>query len=145
MTPLSATPLNTTIEIDAPAEHVWSVLLDLERWPEWNPTINSLKRLDTGPLTVGSRARIHQPKLRPAEWRVTELDPYARSFTWITRSPGVQVTGGHRVETIGDGSRVTLSIQFSGLLAPLVARLTGSLTQQYITSEAKSLKERSES
>jgi len=139
------TPLSATIDIDAPVEHIWSVLLDIERWPEWNPTVTSLERLDAGPLTVGSRARVRQPKLRPAEWRVTELDADARSFTWITRSPGVQVMGGHRVETTGDGSRVTLSIRFSGLLAPLVARLARSLTQQYITSEAKSLKRRSES
>src|SRR5271163_4274681 len=113
------TLFSATTDIDAPAEHVWSVLLDIERWPDWNPTITSLQRLDTGPFTVGNRARIRQPKLRPAVWRVTELDnANTRSFTWITRSPGVQVTGGHRVETTGDGSRVTLSIEFSGLLAP---------------------------
>jgi hypothetical protein len=41
-------------------------------------------------------------------------------------------------------SRVTLSIQFSGVLAPLVARLTGTLTERYIAAEAKGLKERSE-
>src|SRR5580700_6040354 len=100
------TSFSATIDIDARAEHVWEVFQDIERWPEWNPTVTSLERLDTGPLTVGSRARIRQPKLRPAVWQVTELDANGRSFTWSTRSPAVQVTGGHRVETTGAGSRV---------------------------------------
>jgi uncharacterized membrane protein len=138
------TQFSIDVDIEAPPEKVWAVLLDIERWPEWDPPITSLERLDTGPFTVGSRARIRQPKLRPAEWRVTELDHDQRNFTWITRSPGVQVTGGHRVQENGDGSRVTLSIQMSGLLAPLVSRFTGGLTQQYVTAEAKGLKARSE-
>jgi hypothetical protein len=130
--------------VKAPPEKVWAVLLDIDRWPEWNPAITKIRLLDSGPFTVGSRAHIRQPKLRPAVWKVTEIDERVRSFTWVTRNPGVQVTGGHRVERDGEGSKITLSIQFSGLLAPLVFGLTGGLTQRYVTREAQGLKERSE-
>ena len=133
-----------TAEVFALPERVWAALLDVERWPEWTPTVTSLQRLDAGPLAVGSRARIRQPKLRPAEWQVTELDEGARSFTWVTRSPGVQVTGGHSVEADGGGSRATLSLQFSGLLGPLAACFYRRLNERYLATEAKGLKERSE-
>jgi hypothetical protein len=105
--------------------------------------MTSVRRMDHGPFAVGSRARVRQPKLLPAVWQVTELDE-GRSFTWVTRSPGLQIEAGHLVEADGAGSRVTLSVQFSGLLGPLVARLYRSLNELYLATEAKGLRERCE-
>lgn len=107
-------------------------------------TVLDAKRLDSGPFTVGSRTRVLQPKLRPAVWQVTELDEARGLFTWVTHSPGVVVTGRHRVEAAGNGSRATLSIEFSGWLGPLIARLVRKLNEQYVTTEAQSLKKRCE-
>lgn len=85
--------ISIVVDVEAPPERVWAVLLDIERWPEWDPPITSIQRLDTGRFGVGSRTRIRQPKLRSAEWRITELDETMRSFTWVTRNPGVEITG----------------------------------------------------
>ena len=77
----------TTRHIDAPAQSLWEVLFDVARWPEWTPTIDSVELLDDGPLQVGSRARIRQPRLPRATWQVTEVVE-GRSFTWeATGSP----------------------------------------------------------
>jgi uncharacterized membrane protein len=120
-----------TVEIHAPSDKVWAVMRDAERWPQWTPTVTSIRLLDTGPLAVGSRALIRQPKLPPAKWQVTEFDDAGRSFTWISRGPGVMVTARHWVEARGPESRATLSLQFSGLFASLVGRLTANLNQRY--------------
>jgi uncharacterized protein YndB with AHSA1/START domain len=137
------TLFSVAVDIQASPDRVWAVMSDIERWPEWTPTVTSIQRLDRGPLAIGSRVRIRQPKLPPAEWKVTELDE-GRSFTWVTRSPGVRVTARHGVEANQGGSRATLSLQFSGLLGPLVACLTRGLTERYLCLEARGLRERSE-
>jgi len=133
---------STTIEIQAPSDRVFAVLCDVERWPDWTSTMKSVRRIDAGPLAVGSRAQVQQPKLIPAVWQVTELDH--RSFAWITRSPGVQITARHEVEENGSGSRATLSLEFTGLIGPLLARLYRSLNERYLATEARGLKARCE-
>jgi hypothetical protein len=133
----------TAVDISATPERVWAVLSDLERWPEWTPSVTRIERLDTGPLAVGHRARLRQPRLLPAVWQVTELEP-GRGFTWVTRSPGVRVTGQHWVEPAQTGSRAHLRLRFEGMLASLVAGLAAGLTTRYLALEARGLKERSE-
>jgi uncharacterized protein YndB with AHSA1/START domain len=136
------TEFSIAVDIAAPPERVWAVMSDVEGWPEWTPNVTRVERLDGGPLVVGSRTRIRQPKLLPAIWQVTELRD-GRSFTWITRSPGVRVTARHGVEPAPGGTRATLSLWFSGPLATLVAWVTRGLNQRYLALEAKGLDARS--
>jgi hypothetical protein len=131
------------VEIAAPPDRVWAVMSDIERWAEWTPTVTRIDRLDPGPLAVGQRARILQPRLPAAVWRITRLEP-GRGFTWETRSPGVVVTGDHTVEPNGAGSRARLSLHFGGLLGPVVARIFRGLNTRYLELEAAGLRRRSE-
>jgi len=132
------------VYIDAPPKKVFAVLCDVERWPEWTPTMTSVQRLEGGPFAIGSSAQVRQPKLRTAVWRVTEFQD-GRNFTWTTRSPGLRMTAGHLIEPQGTGSRVELTFEVSGVIAPLVSRLYGGLIERYVTTESLGLKERSES
>lgn len=135
---------SVTVSIDAPPERVFAILCDVERWPEWTSTMISVQRLESGPFALGSSARVRQPKLRPAVWQVSEFED-RRNFTWISRSPGLRMTAGHRIEPKGAGSRVELRFELSGFVAPLASRLYGSLIERYIATEAQGLKKRSES
>ncbi len=136
--------LAVAVHIEAPPEKVFAVLCDVERWPEWTPTMTRVQRLDSGPFAIGSSAQVRQPRLRAAVWRVTELQD-RRNFTWTTRSPGLCMTAGHLVEPQGAGSRVELTLELSGLIAPVVSRLFGGLMERYIATESQGLKKRSES
>ena len=134
-----------TVDIDAAPERVWDVMTDVARWPEWTETVTSATRLDEGPLRLGSRARLEQPKLPPTEYVVTELSP-GRSFTWVATSPGVRTTARHEVEGLpAGGTRVRLGVEQAGPLGKVMGRLffTG-LTDRYLAAEAAGLKARSE-
>ena len=132
-----------SVDIQAPPEAVWAVWSDVERWPEWTAGVARVERLDPGPLAVGRRARVRQPKFPPAVWRVTELEEN-RGFTWVSVTPGAHVTGSHRIVPQQGGSRATLSLTFAGPVARLVGRLSRSLTERYLHLEAAGLKARSE-
>ena len=52
-----------TTAVDAPAEEVWGLFMGVERWPTMIESYESARRLDSGPLRVGSEAIIKQPRL----------------------------------------------------------------------------------
>jgi uncharacterized membrane protein len=131
----------TSRHISAPAEAVWAVLVDVARWPDWTPTVDSVTRLDDGPLQVGSRVEIRQPKLPRAVWEVTELVA-GRSFTWEATGPGLRTIGRHVVVPDGDGSRVTLSVEQTGPMGAVAALVWRRLSQRYVELEAESLERR---
>ena len=68
-----------------------------------------------------------------------------RNFTWTTRSLGLRMTAGHLIEPQGAGSRVTLSFELSGFMAPAVSWFYGGMIERYVTTESQGLKKRSES
>lgn len=132
-----------TTDIAAPAERVWRVMSDTDRWHEWTPSITSVKRLDGGLFAVGSRAVIRQPKFPPAVWKITAIEP-GRSFTWISIGPGLRVVAHHRVEPTAAGSRATMSLDLQGIFGGVLGRITKDITERYLAFEARGLKARSE-
>jgi|SRR5580765_1356635 uncharacterized membrane protein len=132
-----------SIDINAPPQIVWTIWSDIERWSEWTASITKIQKLAPGPLAVGLRACVRQPKLPVAIWRVTQVEENRR-FIWFSTSPGAHVTGIHTIGPCGDGSRATMTLDFAGPLALLFGWLTRSLTQRYLQLEADGLKARSE-
>jgi len=112
------------------------VLREVELWPEWTPTVTSVRRLDDGPLAVGCRVRVEQPRIPPTEYVVTELEP-GRSFTWVATGPGVRTTARHVLEELGSGgTRVTLAVEQAGPVGVVTGRFYRRLRTHLITREA---------
>ncbi|HRC62102.1 MAG: SRPBCC family protein [Dehalococcoidia bacterium] len=132
-----------TIEIAAPADRVWELTLDVEKWPELTPTITSVKRLDGGPMAVGSQARIKQPAQGTRVWTVTDLEP-KRHFVWSTKVMGSRMTGGHHLSQGATGTTNRLTVDIEGPFAPVLGVLLRRPILNAITKENQGFKRAAE-
>lgn len=133
----------TTVDVGASREAVWRVLMDVESWPQLTPSMSAVEKLDPGPLRVGTRVRIRQPRLPPAVWTVTEMVENER-FVWTAKGPGLRTTAGHDVLTTGGTTTLRLAVEQSGPLGGVAGRLAKNLTDRYIALEAAGIKRRAE-
>lgn len=131
---MAHTPITHTLDIAAPIEKVWALTVDVESWPEISPTMSSIKRLDDGPLRVGSQALVKQPAQRPRTWTMTRLEP-PTVFEWTATVMGVTMTAAHLLEETAGGCRNTLSVDMSGRGARLLAAVAGRQILRAIAQE----------
>lgn len=76
---MPTTELRSEVEIDAPVEHVYRVLTDFERYPEWNPFLTSV----TGTLVVGQKLAV--------DMSLPEGDAYLLEPTVTVVEPNVEL------------------------------------------------------
>jgi uncharacterized membrane protein len=131
------------VEVKAPAERVWSVMSDVERWHEWTASITSVD-LHGQPMGPAATATVRQPKLPTVDWTVTSYRPL-EEFTWTSESRGIRTVGRHLMRAEGTSVQVELAIEQSGSLAWLANLLLARLTRRYLHLEATGLKQRCES
>jgi hypothetical protein len=138
--------LQSTIEINAPAERVWTTLTDFNSYPEWNPFIQSIE----GDVREGAalKVRIAPPGGRAMTFKptVTAVES-GRLLRWLGRLlvPGV-VDGEHsfRIESLGERrTRFTQSERFSGILVRFIGN-TLARTEQGFAQMNEALKQRAE-
>lgn len=133
-----------TVAIDAPADLVWSVFTDVERWPEWTASVTRLAGVDGPDLALGRRFEIDQPRMPTLTWQVTELVPHS-SWTWVQRSAGAVTVARHSVvATAADATTVNQELDQGGFIGAAVAMLMRRMTKRYLVMEGQGLKVRSE-
>ena len=132
------------IEVPAPARRVWAVLLDVERWPTWTPSMTDVELLTPGPLAVDSQVRVQQPRLPAARWTVDDFVA-GRSFAWTSSSPGTTTRADHTVIPTATGCQVQVSLVQTGPLAGLLSLAYGRLTRRYLRQELHGLRQHASS
>ena len=132
------------VAIDAPANVVWEVFSDVERWPEWTASVTRIVAVDGPGLAVGKRFAIKQPRMPKLVWEVTEVVP-GSSWTWVQRSPGGLTVARHDVIAESDNrTQVRQQLDQRGPLGALVGFLMRGMTRRYLDLEAAGLKAASE-
>lgn len=98
--------LTVSLEVTAPPEPVWQVVTDLDRWPEWGPSVRSARTNDGRALGIGVAGSVTTVVGVRLPFVVTE---YTEGRSWAWRVAGLPATD-HRVEATGDGCRVSMSV-----------------------------------
>lgn len=134
------------VEIEAPAERVWDILVDFERYGEWNPFTTRVE----ASLDIGSPVMLHvrlgRLKRKQPERIETVEPPHLLAWgTTIGHPVLLAALREQRVEALSETrSRYLTTDATTGLLTPLVAVLFGRLIRQGFNDMAAALKARAE-
>ncbi len=134
----------SSVTIGAPAAKVWGVVSNVAAWHLWLPTVSKIDPLDGGALEIGRRFVVHQPKLKPATWKVTQLDPH-RLFAWESRILGLRSVAEHAVSPEpAERTKVVLRMSLTGLFSGMAAKRFGSIIEDCLAQEAAAFKRAAE-
>ena len=129
---------SSSVEINAPLEKVWTLVDNLEEWPQWMPSIKKIARVSEGPLTVGSQLSVTAKVSRLTVnllMTITEFVP-ERSVVMQGKALGTNLTRFYTLEPVNGKTKVTVGGEVSGLLAWL-ARRGGQAVSDEIAQAAK--------
>ena len=141
-----ASNVRAEVEIGAPIERVWSILLALERYSVWNPFTSRVEST----LQVGDPIHLY-PRLigkRPMHWveRVSRNEPY--HLCWDLTMGAAFLLTAERCQTLttvsGGRTHYVTEDRFQGLLTPLVMAIFGRAMQRGFENCAKGLKKQAE-
>ena len=116
-----------SIEIDAPIERVWDLVMDPERLGDWVTIHRSVADVPDGDLTTGSRFR-QEMRLKgiplKVRWEVVECRP-PRHARWQGRAvAGAEARISYELSEHGTGTRFDYENEFE-LPAGKVGKLAG--------------------
>jgi len=114
----------SSIDINAPAEKVWTLIDKLEEWPQWMPSIKKIERISKEPLTVGSQLSV-TAKVSGLTVKllmtIIEFVP-GRTVVMKGKALGANLTRFYTLEPVNDQTKVTIGGDVSGALAWLARR-----------------------
>ncbi|MFV1971823.1 MAG: SRPBCC family protein [Acidimicrobiia bacterium] len=138
--------IRTAINIEAPPEEVWSVLMDFDSYDQWNPFVRSIE----GTPAVGEQlvALLGASGKKPMKFSpvVQEHDAPSR-FAWLgSMGPRGIFDGHHQFELVQTdaGTRFHHYEEFSGALVPLVLPAIRKTTTRGFEEMNQALKTRVE-
>ena len=137
--------ITASIDIAAPPEAVWKVLMDWGRYPDWNPTLRSIagQARKGGKITVSIASPVGTV---PIDAVVTRLANNS-GITWHSK---LKLSGlfdrDHIIELSPDpvGSRLTQTQTFAGILAPGASVVATGTVREGLEKMNAALKERVE-
>lgn len=141
--------LSTGIEIDAPAAVVWDILMDFERYAEWNPFIKRIQ----GESHEGAGLEVDLLQTeggKPMRMRPTVITcESGREFAWLGRLVIPKIFDGEHhftIDPLGDDRvRFRQWERFAGVLLPFVGGMLENKTRPAFERMNRALKERAES
>ncbi len=140
--------IKTQITIEASPEQVWAVLMDFDRYPEWNPFLISVK----GEPVVGTHL---DNEIKTSEKKIMKFQPEVlvaeanTEFRWRGKTFVKGLFDGEHyflLESDSAGSTTLIHGEnFTGMLSGVIMKMIGEDTIRGFESMNKALKQRVES
>ncbi|ELR72249.1 hypothetical protein C900_01803 [Fulvivirga imtechensis AK7] len=140
--------LSTSVNISASPDKVWSILMDFDKYPEWNPFIISI----IGKVKLRERLKItiQQPGAKPMVFKPqVTLFKKEKQFGWLGSLFMRGIFDGHHIfeiEDHGDGTCTFVQREeFAGVLVPFLWKSLDIKTRagfEAMNNTLKSLAER---
>lgn len=103
-------------------EAVWELWRDVRTWPEWDAAVESASL--AGPFATGSSGRLKPTAGPSARFVLSDVrEPWR--FVSETRLPLAVMTFEHRVERVGERTRIIHAVRIDGFAGALFGRLIG--------------------
>jgi carbon monoxide dehydrogenase subunit G len=131
----------STAQINASPEQIWSAVGNPEEWSEWIASIEKIEKLSTEPLGAGSRLRVvarAQMARVNLLMTITEFVPRQR-VVMEGKVLGTRLTRYYTLESRNDQTRVTAGGEASGPMAWLVSRGGQALSNEIVQSFKKKI------
>lgn len=143
----SAFALRETFLIDAPVERVWEVIVDLPRYPEWNPFVVAARSSLVAGDPIFLRVRVFPFFAQSQREIVTECFPGRRLCYGIRPLPA-RLLGSRRCQEVREATRestrYTSEFELTGRLAPLTRTCFGARLEAGFGAASLALKRRAE-
>lgn len=134
------------LEVDAPAERVWEVITDLDRYGEWNPFVPECRSSLRPGEPIDMKVKLLGPPQSQREY-ITDRDE-GRGFAYSMKPMPLGALSSwrsHAIEPLDAGrSRYRSHFQLDGWLAPVVRALLGRKLEAGFESMSHAVKKRAE-
>lgn len=128
------------ITVQAPPDTVWSVLTDIDRWPEWQAGVSSAAL--EGDLAAGATFRWKANGLGITS-TIQEFEP-GRRIGWTGDSLGMRAIHIFALAPQDGGTRVTTEESLSGWLARILKIFDADYLDESLAGSLRALKARAE-
>ena len=134
--------MERNIHIGAPAERVWSAVVDFPARPRWSPRVKSAELLDGGPLREGTRIRL---KVGGNQFtpRVQAMRPRER-LELLVRGPGFSAAHTYQLAPATNGTLLTINGAFRGVFGRLMVVLMPGSVRRDLDDELDAIKRAAE-
>ena len=134
---------SASVEINAAPEKAWSLVNNVEQWPEWIPSLKKIERVTEGPLGVGSRVLVVARSLITVNLLMTVTEFTAgRRVVMEGKVLGVSMTRYYELEPLGQNrTKLTAGGEVSGILAFLVRRGGQKVSEDIVQGLKKKVEE----
>lgn len=134
------------LEINAPADVVWDVITDVQRYPEWNPFTVKVETSFKPGEPIDMQVKLMAKPQFQREW-VTEFVPGKRFAYQMKPVPLNTLSSqrSHDVEAIGPGrTRYRSYFELKGWLHPVVVGLLGGKLEAGFAGMSEGIRKRAE-